>query len=297
MASGIAVIIASIHRPLELGRWVEHISSQTKKPNEMIWVVTSDMDLPEAFVHTSPVPGLTIIKSPVGLTTQRNRGLAAISSDPEFVAFFDDDYVPTSTCLEDMERSFRAMPDVAGLTGTMLGDGINTCGIEYDEALALSRKYELTRRTPDTLDLEPWDGLYGCNMVYRAELLANERFDENLPLYAWQEDVDFAVRVAKGRRLGRTNGFAGVHQGTKYGRSSGKRLGYSQIINPLYLFNKGTMKPRKALVCAMKNMIANHVRSAKPEPWVDRRGRMIGNWLALRDIFRGRVDPMRVLDL
>ena len=298
MRDGIAVILASVGRPVELGRWVEHMARQTVKPVEMIWAVSSDDDLPAQFRSLDRHPGLTIVRSPIGLTKQRNRGLEAITTEPAFIAFFDDDYVPTTTTLEDIIFSFAALPDVVGLTGTMLADGINSCGVSYEDAVALVRDYEATRRDPTRIPgLQPWEGLYGCNMIYRAEVIDGERFDEKLPLYAWQEDVDFAVRVAKGRRIGRTDGFAGVHQGVKSGRGSGKRLGYSQIVNPLYLFIKGSMKWRKALSLAARNVIANHVRSLRPEFWVDRRGRALGNWLGIFDVLRGRVDPMRVLDL
>lgn len=295
---GIVVIIASARRPVELGRWVDHIARQSLKPQEMIWSVTSNDDLPPAYRSEQSPPGLTIVHSPVGLTSQRNRALAAMITDPLVIAFFDDDYVPTATCLADVIRSFAVIPDVIGLTGKLLADGINSAGIDYEHAVALVEAHE--RQQPSDSrppGLEPWDGLYGCNMAFRADAIEGERFDENLPLYAWQEDVDFAVRVACGRKMGRTDGFAGVHQGIKSGRGVGKRLGYSQIVNPIYLYRKGSMKWRKALLIAAKNMIANHVRSMRPEPWVDRRGRAAGNWLGLRDVLAGRVDPMRILEL
>jgi hypothetical protein len=190
------------------------------------------------------------------------------------------------------------MPDVVGLTGIMLADGISSSGILYEDAVVMIEDHERQKQpTTQAPDLELWDGLYGCNMAFRADVIAGQQFDENLPLYAWQEDVDFAVRVAQGRKMGRTNGFAGVHQGVKSGRGSGKRLGYSQIVNPLYLLRKGSMKRRKAFVLVARNMIANHVRVLKPEPWIDRRGRALGNWLAIRDILYGIIDPTRILEL
>lgn len=298
MSEGIVIIIASVRRPVELGRWVEHVARQTVPPTQLIWAITSDDDLPPAYRGPNPPADVTIVRCPVGLTKQRNRGLAAIAGDPAFVAFFDDDYVPTATCLADIVRSFAALPDAVGLTGDMIADGINSSGIPYEEAVELVAAHERKPPLPaDQIALEPWDALYGCNMVFRAGVIAGEQFDERLPLYGWQEDLDFAARVARGRPIGRTLGFAGVHQGVKGGRGSGKRLGYSQIANPLYLLRKGSMKRRKALVMASKNMIANHVRSLRPEPWIDRRGRAIGNWLAIRDALLGRIDPMRVLDL
>jgi len=44
-------------------------------------------------------------------------------------------------------------------------------------------------------------------------------------------------------------------------------------------------------------VVANHLRLLRPEPWVDRRGRARGNWLALRDALAGRLDPMRVMEI
>jgi hypothetical protein len=45
------------------------------------------------------------------------------------------------------------------------------------------------------------------------------------------------------------------------------------------------------------NIFANVTRSVKPEPWIDRRGRLYGNILAFRDALTGRMAPGRILDL
>jgi hypothetical protein len=41
----------------------------------------------------------------------------------------------------------------------------------------------------------------------------------------------------------------------------------------------------------------NMVRSLAPEPWVDRRGRLRGNLIAIADLLRGRMHPMRAAEL
>ena len=46
---------------------------------------------------------------------------------------------------------------------------------------------------------------------------------------------------------------------------------------------------------ALRNMAANHARALRPEPWIDRAGRMRGNWRGLGDILAGRADPERIL--
>jgi hypothetical protein len=39
------------------------------------------------------------------------------------------------------------------------------------------------------------------------------------------------------------------------------------------------------------------VHSVRPEPFVDRRGRLRGNLLAVLDLVRGRTTPERILEL
>jgi len=122
-------------------------------------------------------------------------------------------------------------------------------------------------------------------------------FDENLPLYGWQEDIDFSRQLAPFGRIVDANVLRGVHLGTKGGRTSGVRFGYSQIANPVYLIRKGTMSVGFAAALMWRNVVANAGRSFRPEPWIDRRGRLWGNWLALWDLVTRRMSPRRILDL
>ena len=89
----------------------------------------------------------------------------------------------------------------------------------------------------------------------------------------------------------------GVHLGVSGGRTSGKRLGYSQIANIVYLKRKGTMRAGFGNRLMTKNVLANTLRSVKPEPLIDRRGRLLGNVLAVVDCLRGEVDPRKILEM
>ena len=78
-------------------------------------------------------------------------------------------------------------------------------------------------------------------IVRTAPVLAHGlRFDDNLPLYGWLEDIDFARSIAPYGRVVKSMLLRGVHLGVKRGRTSGVKLGYSQIANPLYMLRKGT---------------------------------------------------------
>jgi hypothetical protein len=46
-----------------------------------------------------------------------------------------------------------------------------------------------------------------------------------------------------------------------------------------------------------RNVLANLGKSLRPEPWIDRKGRLKGNCMALRDLVTGRISPQRILEL
>jgi hypothetical protein len=75
------------------------------------------------------------------------------------------------------------------------------------------------------------------------------------------------------------------------------KFGYSQIVNPVYLVRKGTMPAQFAAKLIAHNVVANHLKMWKPEPWIDRWGRTKGNWLALAHVLTNRADPRHVLKL
>ena len=229
-----------------------------------------------------------------GLCAQRNAILDA-AGDADLIVFFDDDYLPTDRFIAEGERLFRQNPDIVAATGDVLADSVHGPGIGLQEALAI-----LTRdRAPQEARIWPVENTYGCNMMFRTAAIrrAGARFDENLPLYAWQEDVDFCSQLAAEGRIMHATALRGVHRAVKRGRTSGVRFGYSQIANTVYLARKGTMRRIRALRLSAAPFVANIVGSLLPQGLIDRRGRLKGNLLALWDLARGRLDPRRILSL
>ena len=291
-AMKVAIVIASVGRPTELARWTDHCARQTQQPTELIYSISAMTDLPANFDATPA----RVVVGPKGSAHQRNTGLQALETDADIAAFFGDDYVPSRRCIEGIACAFAADPNLAGTSGHLLADGINSAGIDYDQARQMVEAFDADDNEID-LFFERAMGTYGCNMAFRRSKIEDDRFDERLPLYAWQEDVDFSNRLRKRGGIGRSNAFVGVHQGIKGGRSSGYRLGYSQVANPLYLIRKGTMPTTAALWLIARNVMSNHAKALRPEPWVDRAGRLAGNWRAFADLATGRMKPERVLAL
>jgi hypothetical protein len=126
----VAIVIASTGRPAELGRWIEHLRRQTVKPAVMVFAVTTQDDLP-----AGDLGGVRALICDVsGLCHQRNMGLSAVADAADVIAFFDDDYVPSSRCVEGIAAIFAERPDVVAANGVLLADGVNSPGISYADA-------------------------------------------------------------------------------------------------------------------------------------------------------------------
>lgn len=290
----ICVVIASLGRPEELADIAKSLEGQSLAPHRVVFAVVQESDLPD---RSALSPGAEIIFGPKGGCVQRNRGIDRLMGDSDVIVFFDDDYIPSKRALEGVKLFFENNPDYVGATGHLLADGINSAGISKADALAMIDEYDRESAKADYAPVRDLTGLYGCNMAFRTSAIGDTRFDENLPLYGWQEDIDFAASLLPKGRLAKTDAFAGVHRGVKGGRTSGLKLGYSQVANPFYLMRKGTMQRSYAVKLIAKNMAANFLKTFRPEPWVDRKGRMRGNWLAIRDVFSGRSHPGKILTL
>ncbi|CUH78731.1 hypothetical protein TRM7557_02018 [Tritonibacter multivorans] len=297
--TSVALIICSVGRPDCLRDLLPWIARQTCAPDRVLFVVTKPEDLPPEDTLLEHLPDAEILYSPKGLPRQRNCGLEAVLDTTDIVVFIDDDYLPAGHALAGIVSAFESFPQANGITGLLLADGIHSQGLSVPEAAALLAEHEKATQQ-EQADFEVLEhnlvGLYGCNMAYRTRAIGTLRFDESLPLYGWQEDVDFAARLP-GEKL-RTNAFSGVHCGTKAGReTSGHMLGYSQVVNPIYLSRKGSLPWRFSARLVLRNVLANHVKMWRPEPWIDRAQRARGNWIAVRDILLGRATPMRILEM
>ncbi len=117
--------------------------------------------------------------------------------------------------------------DIVCITDHPLADGSKTAGFTWNEAAELVGRADVAPKKPPGEIRENFPPC-GCNMAYRRAAIGSLRFDERLVLYAWQEDTDFGARVAARGRCIFSDALWGVHLGTKGGRTSGKRLGYSQ---------------------------------------------------------------------
>ncbi|MDP3740466.1 MAG: glycosyltransferase family 1 protein [Hyphomonadaceae bacterium] len=287
----VAVVIATLGRREIVSATVRHLlQTQTLKPTTVIMSCVNAEDAGDA----AHLAGVSVVTGRAGLPAQRNTALSVLPSGIDVVAFFDDDFVADADWLAAAARTFRDEPDVVGFTGRVLADGIKGPGLNFGQAVEI---VETDKSPADWSRIEPYSP-YGCNMAFRHSAIGNLRFDERLVLYGWLEDRDFAAGLAKrGGRLIKCAAARGVHMGVKGGRVSGDRLGYSQVVNPLYMMRKGTMTFGQVADHLFRNIASNIARAPRPEPFIDRRGRLRGNLRGLVDVMRGRLEPERAAEV
>jgi GT2 family glycosyltransferase len=289
----IAVGIATAGRREILAETLRELSRQTRLPDCVFVCPAAEKDCDATQAAELPFP-LLVVRRRRGLTAQRNAVLDA-EQGFDVLVFFDDDFFAASSYLGELEQSFAAQPAIVAMSGQLIADGVTGPGMTVASARAILDSF---REPPGNQILTNLYNAYGCNMAVRlAPVHAHGvRFDEKLSLYGWLEDVDFSRQLARFGRIVKNRRMVGVHLGTKGGRVSGVRFGYSQIANPFYLWRKGTFRLDLALRQMSRNLLANFAKVIRPEPWVDRRGRVVGNMLGFLDLIRGRLHPTRILD-
>lgn len=290
----IAVGIATAGRRMILAETLFELARQTRLPDILFVCPAAETDFDATLTAQLPYP-LQVVKGPRGSSAQRN-AILDVAQGYDVIMFFDDDFLALPSYLGELEQCFAEHPSIVAATGRVIADGITGPGFD----VATGRAF-LTSFKPAAADQTLTDrySAYGCNMAMRLAPIQSHhlRFDEDLPLYGWAEDVDFCRRLAPYGRIVTNPRMIGVHLGVKGGRTSEVRFGYSQIANPYYLWRKGTVHPGGALRQTGRNLLANFSKSFRPEPWIDRRGRALGNALGLLDLVRGRLHPRRIFDL
>lgn len=289
----LSIAIATAGRRESVSELLSQLAVQSRLPDVVAICPASPEDVDLEACERAPFP-VEVLHGPRGLTRQRNALLASLPQT-DLVIFFDDDFVPAPAYLAECEAVFEREPSVVMVTGRVIADGILGPGL----TLAAAHAHLDSDQAPATDDLaEVYNG-YGCNMAVRAATVreAGLWFDEILPLYGWLEDVDFSRGLAEHGRIVLSERCRGVHMGVKRGRTSGIKLGYSQIANPLYLVRKRRLTLRRAAAQIGRNMAANSVKAWRPEPWVDRRGRLGGNMRGLLHLTLGRLDPAEISKL
>ena len=293
----IATIICTLNRPAVLHDSVLSVVRQSLAPEQ---IVIASPESKHVLSETLAIPQVEFVLAPVGASKQRNAGLVRVAPEIDLIAFLDDDIELSRTYFAEMARLFDDHPEVIVASGRMLQDGGRGARIGREEAMRFCAEYDQTSAAGEPVSFRTVDSGYGCNMVIRNRDAGRYRFDEGLPLYSWLEDRDFSHRCTRGKcpPVELKNSVA-VHLGWRSGRVSGVRLGFSTVVNPVYLMRKaGTFSFAHIVVhywlrCLAGNVLGILTRDKDYDRW----GLLKGNLLGYCHLLSGKCDPEYILQM
>lgn len=285
---GHAVVIASVRRPAVLAQTLRCVAAQTRPADAVVVCVAADTDLPADPSEYGPV---RVVRSELGLTVQRNTAVASLSPVPELITFIDDDAELATDYFARLRAFMARETEVVLVTGLVVADGIHDGEISREQARATLLD------APESSGWVDVHSAYGSNMTVRGWLALREPFDERMRLYGWQEDTDFSVRCGRHGRVVQYRGCRAVHLAVGSGRTRGRAFGFAQIVNPFYMWRKGTKTTRELARDWAIYLGANVVKLGdRSRP--DRAGRLVGNLLGLHEVIRhgGRPEAVSLIE-
>jgi GT2 family glycosyltransferase len=285
------VVICSANRPDVLAETVESLlNRQLLPPREVIISVFNEEHVHEE-TRTNPAVRI-VVGNKQGTCVQRN--VAARQVQTQYTLFLDDDVELAPDFIGSMERLMGDAEDAVAATGFLVIDGARTdSGLDREAARAYAMNY--------VRNLDNYDHREGQNVFVRTRLFKNVLFDENLPLYGWLEDLDFATNIRRYGRIVMNTETCWAHIGCPGGRTNGVRFGYSQVANPFYLWRKnGTPGLANVIFRHWLRYLVFNGKNAlfkAPTKRNDRSGRFTGNLIALGHLMAGKLNPSYVVNL
>jgi hypothetical protein len=298
VVDGLGLVIATTGRQEVVSQTISSLLCRSSLPAYIVIIGAQESDLPVGHLSKPEISLISAISPRKGLPIQRNYGVSQLPKDIHYVSFLDDDVEVHDDYFLEIKTVFEGAPQLVAFSGAVLANG----NIERAEA----RKILDDHFIPDGMPLfghfrKKWPGLYGCSMNMRRPLVESLRFDDDLPLYALGEDVEIGFRLSQHGEVGGSGRCQLVHLATRTGRIDEVGVGYAQIVNYIYFANKGIGYPR--IACYYERLIKTPLVNIVfwLLPWfdrhseIDRKGRVYGNILALRDLFRGSAQPSQLI--
>ena len=291
-----SVIICSVNRAAILHDTVLSITRQTYQPMEILLV---SPDKQHILTQTLEIPGVRFVPGPLGLPSQRNAGLSQANLACDLIAFFDDDIELCTSYLKEMANLFSKQTNIVIASGRLLHDGGRGAMITREKSRELCDLYE--KNQPHAASTYTGsNSAYGCNMIVRYSATKDMRFDEGLPLYAWLEDRDYSHRLTQHAHMPvEFSRAVAVHLGSRSGRIGGMRMGFSEIINPLYLWAKNKTFSMSYIIVQywLRCLAGNVLGLLKGDSEYDRLGLLKGNIAGFVHLLKGQCDPSYIMQI
>lgn len=255
------LIVPTYRRPREILELLTLLAELPDTPGEVVIVDGSPERTVDAAIQKWAVVNLRFdlvyVRSPAGLTRQRNVGLDACSR--EFIYFLDDDCLPRPGYFSEIRNVFvnDERRDVGAVRG-FLTNGIDkplTKLWRLRYALGLVPRGEPGRYyhsgTSGTWDMVPpfkgvrrIDVLAGGASAYRSEVFAKHRFSEFFYGYAQGEDIEMSLRIGRDWKLVVCGDALVHHNHAEGGRPAGFHRGKMVFRNRYFIWKRHSAAAR-----------------------------------------------------
>ena len=257
-----SLIIPTFKRKQKLIHLLQCLADIPDFPHEVIVVDGTpgrDVEAPlEDWLKTVDLPYcLKYIRTPTGLTLQRNIGLDACQGN--IIFFLDDDCVPLPGYFDEINQVFKN--DISGEVGAVCGSLINEMGkplaLRWRIRMAIglvpkngeSGKYYPTATSLPRSLVSPFSGVHAVDIVpggavaYRHEIFDDLRFSEFFQGYSQGEDVEMSRRIARTRKLLWCGDAHAIHSHASDGRPNAYKKGRMEVYNRFFIWRRYTPNP------------------------------------------------------
>lgn len=251
----LSVIICTRNRFDDFTKTLLSITAQTRLPDELIVVDSSDekklegylgsvgLLFPARYFHTQP-----------GLTLQRNHGIRECEND--LVFFFDDDVDLNTNYLAEVEKVFINDTDhkIGAVGGKIIEKSPPSVRLKFEQftfyILRLIFGVVGTRNGkfyPSGMPSHPRKNqpsgyiecLSGCCMAFRRDVFEKAKFDEALAHYGLMEDVDISKQTLDaGYKIYYQTSATLIHNESPMNRLKVQQWAEMSVVNYDYLFRK-----------------------------------------------------------
>jgi GT2 family glycosyltransferase len=257
----VTVVVATKDRPEDLGRMLTSLSSQTRKPDQVV-IVDASLDPVEHVVRRFNDLNLTYERHwPPSASAQRNTGVRLADPRATLIGFADDDTTFEADSFEKMLALWMSAGE------DLLGASFNILNYELPSGQRLKRsklanRLGLYASEPGAVAPSGWQSIFGRvsatsyvawlpsgAVLWRSELLRDVCFDEFFTGYSYLEDLDFSFGVSRRGKLAVVAEAGYCHFPSPHGRVSLRNFGRVEVRNRLYFVRKHGLSVARCRCC------------------------------------------------
>jgi glycosyltransferase involved in cell wall biosynthesis len=249
----ISVVVCTKDRKNSLEKFLNSLLMQTRLPEELIIVDSSDHDDTKKMLQqiNEKLP-FDLIYEKTSPSSARQRNIGAELSNGSHLFFFDDDVVLDFKYIHYVEETFKNQRSnrLGGVTGRIVNLTLKLELLDkfFKKAFFLSDLGNGTFKLSGFPSYKVGDKpgfvmiLSGCNMIYPKKVFSQFKFDESLTEYSYMEDVDLSYRVSKKYNFYYQPKAKLAHFPTSYKTYNSKYFRKVMVQNHRYIFKKNYRK-------------------------------------------------------